>query len=140
LGLKQGNVLEGDLPQRVAGQLTSLGRRDHRNRRLEHMLGMQAIATHWGELPEREQQIVTLRFYGGMTQAQLGRQLGPSQMHVSRLLARALGYLRPRLFGEPDFVSEAVLEQAPARAPLAWHPAQATRVAIRQQTAFSAGA
>jgi hypothetical protein len=38
-----------------------------------------------------------MRFYGDMTQAEIGQQLGISQMHVSRLLARALGYLRPRL-------------------------------------------
>ena len=60
---------------------------------------MQALATHWGELPPREQQVLLLWFYGGMTQAQVGRQLGISQMHVSRLLAHALGYLRQRLLG-----------------------------------------
>ena len=38
-------------------------------------------------------------FYGGMTQAQVGQQLGISQMHVSRLVAHALGYLRARLLG-----------------------------------------
>jgi hypothetical protein len=37
-----------------------------------------------------------------MTQAQIGHQVGISQMHVSRLLARALGYLRPRLLGLPE--------------------------------------
>ena len=35
----------------------------------------------------------------GMTQDQIGQQLGMSQMQVSRLLSRALGYLRPRLLG-----------------------------------------
>ena len=69
---------------------------------LEHMLGIQSVAAHWGELPRREQQILTLRFYGDMTQAQIGHQLGISQMHVSRLLAHALGYLRPRLLGLPE--------------------------------------
>jgi RNA polymerase sigma-B factor len=64
---------------------------------IDHMLGMQALATHWGELPAREQQILLLRFYGGMTQTQVGQHLGISQMHVSRLLAHALGYLRERL-------------------------------------------
>jgi len=34
-----------------------------------------------------------------MTQAQIGQQLGISQMHVGRLLAHALGYLRLRLLG-----------------------------------------
>jgi RNA polymerase sigma-B factor len=69
--------------------------------RLERMLGMQTVAAHWGELPAREQKILILRFYGDMTQSQVGQQLGISQMHVSRLLAHALGYLRPHLTGIP---------------------------------------
>jgi RNA polymerase sigma-B factor len=69
---------------------------------MEHMLGMQAVATHWRELPRREQQILVLRFHGDLTQAQIGHLLGISQMHVSRLLAHALGYLRPRLLGLPE--------------------------------------
>jgi RNA polymerase sigma-B factor len=68
---------------------------------LEHVLGMRAVATHWGELPAREQKILVLRFYGDMTQTQVGQQLGISQMQVSRLLAHALGYLRPRVTGIP---------------------------------------
>ncbi len=75
--------------------------------RLEHVLGMQAIATHWGELPAREQQIVVLYYYRGMTQAKIGQQLGISQMQVSRLLARALSYLRPRLTGHPEYATKA---------------------------------
>ena len=80
---------------------------------LEHMLGMQAIATHWAELPAREQQIVVLYYYRGMTQSQIGRQLGLPQMQVSRLLARALSYLRPRLLGRIEFVTDAVVGPAP---------------------------
>ena len=75
--------------------------------RVEHMLGMRAVAAHWGELSLREQQILRMRFHGDMTQAQIGRQLGISQMHVSRLLARALGYLRPRLLGLPEGIGTA---------------------------------
>jgi RNA polymerase sigma-B factor len=67
--------------------------------RLEHLLGMQSIGRHWGELPARQQQVVVLYFYRGMTQERIGKQLGVSQMQVSRLLAEALGYLRPRLYG-----------------------------------------
>ena len=70
--------------------------------RMEHMLGIQAVAAHWGELPQRERRILVMRFYGEMTQAQIGHQLGISQMQVSRLLAHALGYLRPRLLGLPE--------------------------------------
>ncbi len=67
--------------------------------RVEHTLDMQAVTTHWSELPEREQHILAMRFYGNMTQAEIGRRLGVSQMHVSRLLARALSYLRECLLG-----------------------------------------
>jgi RNA polymerase sigma factor (sigma-70 family) len=66
---------------------------------MDHMLDMLAVATHWGELSPREQKILLMRFFDSMTQDQIGRQLGISQMQVSRLLSRALGYLRPRLLG-----------------------------------------
>ncbi len=64
---------------------------------LEQVLDMAAVWKHWSGLPDREQQLLLLRFYGNMTQAEIGKQLGISQMHVSRLLAEALGYLRERL-------------------------------------------
>ena len=51
-------------------------------------------------LPTREQHILTLRFYDNLTQAQIAEQVGISQMHVSRLLARALTELRHRLLVE----------------------------------------
>ena len=41
-------------------------------------------------------------FYGGMQQTEIGRRLGISQMHVSRLRARALGYLRARLLDQEE--------------------------------------
>jgi RNA polymerase sigma-B factor len=41
-------------------------------------------------LPTRERKIVELRFDGELTQSEIGRALGISQMHVSRLLRRAL--------------------------------------------------
>ena len=61
---------------------------------------MTALAAHWKELPRRQQRILLMRFYGNMTQAEIGDRLGISQMHVSRLL-ESLGYLRERLLG-PD--------------------------------------
>jgi len=64
---------------------------------VEHAIDMESVATHWEELPEREQRILVMRFYGNLTQAEIGDRLGISQMHVSRLLARALGHLRSRL-------------------------------------------
>ena len=50
-----------------------------------------------GELPVRERDILMFRFYGNMTQAQIGERIGISQMHVSRLLDRSLERLRQRL-------------------------------------------
>jgi RNA polymerase sigma-B factor len=80
---------------------------------MEHMLGMQAVATHWGELPPRERKILLLDFRGGMTQTEIGQQLRISQMHVSRLRAHALGYLRSRLL-DPEGTH---LNAGPAVAP-----------------------
>jgi RNA polymerase sigma-B factor len=106
------------LDQLAAGQAGTVSLADllgEEDPQLDHMLGMQAVATHWGELPLREQKILLLRFYGGMTQAQVGQQLGISQMHVSRLLAHALGYLRPRLLGLPDSASGVVPGAPPGK-------------------------
>jgi RNA polymerase sigma-B factor len=62
---------------------------------------MEAVNAHLDELPEREQRILILRFYGNLTQGQIGQRLGISQMHVSRLLAHALAHLRDKLTREP---------------------------------------
>jgi RNA polymerase sigma-B factor len=69
---------------------------------MEHTLSMEALAVHWDELPRREQRILLMRFYGDMTQAEIGRHLGISQMHVSRLLAHALAFLRQRILELPE--------------------------------------
>jgi RNA polymerase sigma-B factor len=51
-------------------------------------------------LPPREKKILLLRFFGNMTQSQIAAELGISQMHVSRLLARTLAQLREGLLAE----------------------------------------
>jgi RNA polymerase sigma-B factor len=48
-------------------------------------------------LPERERTVVVLRFFESLTQTQIAERVGVSQMHVSRLLARALSRLRDQL-------------------------------------------
>ncbi|HVF06513.1 MAG TPA: sigma-70 family RNA polymerase sigma factor [Frankiaceae bacterium] len=45
-------------------------------------------------LSERERHIVKLRFFDGLAQSAIAAEVGISQMHVSRLLARALETLR----------------------------------------------
>jgi RNA polymerase sigma-B factor len=65
--------------------------------RIEQAVDLESVRAHWGELDDQAQELLTLRFYGNMTQSEIGNQLGVSQMQVSRLLRRALGFLRWRL-------------------------------------------
>ena len=51
-------------------------------------------------MPPREKRILLLRFFGNMTQSQIAQEVGISQMHVSRLLARTLAQLREKLLVE----------------------------------------
>jgi RNA polymerase sigma-B factor len=53
----------------------------------------EAIARTWRALPRVERQVVELRFVHDLTQRQIGERVGYSQMHVSRLLRRALSRL-----------------------------------------------
>jgi RNA polymerase sigma-B factor len=51
-------------------------------------------------LPVRERQMLAMRFYGNRTQAEIAAELGISQMHVSRLLSRALSWLREAMLSD----------------------------------------
>ena len=53
-----------------------------------------ALETLLDTLGDRDRMIVTLYFQGDCTQAEIGRRLGYSQMHVSRLLRQAVERLR----------------------------------------------
>jgi RNA polymerase sigma-70 factor (sigma-B/F/G subfamily) len=57
----------------------------------------EALRTLMTRLPEREREILSLRFYGNRTQAEIAEEVGLSQMHVSRLLRHSLDFLRRRL-------------------------------------------
>ncbi len=46
-------------------------------------------------LTDREREILALRYFKGWTQAEIGRELGVSQMHISRILRRAIKKLQP---------------------------------------------
>jgi RNA polymerase sigma-B factor len=52
------------------------------------------------DLNPRDRQILEMRFFGGCTQAEIGAEIGVTQMQVSRLLARLLDRLRRRLESE----------------------------------------
>ena len=49
------------------------------------------------ELTERERAIVTMRFFGGLTQSEIAARIGVSQVQVSRLLRQVLARMRRRL-------------------------------------------
>jgi RNA polymerase sigma-B factor len=63
--------------------------------------GRAALAGSLRTLPARERVILHLRFNEGMTQSEIAAQIGISQMHVSRLIQRALGRLREQA-GVPE--------------------------------------
>jgi RNA polymerase sigma-B factor len=60
------------------------------------------LAPALARLPEREQRILCMRFYGNMTQTEIAEQVGVSQMHVSRLLSRSLLMLREVITEDDD--------------------------------------
>jgi RNA polymerase sigma-B factor len=53
-----------------------------------------SLSPHLRRLPPRQQQVVALRFVEGLTQSEIARRIGVSQMQVSRLLSAALTSLR----------------------------------------------
>jgi RNA polymerase sigma-B factor len=70
------------------------------DRELEVAEEWAALAPHISGLPERERRILVLRFFRGLTQTEISEAVGVSQMHVSRLLGRALAKLRGALVDE----------------------------------------
>ncbi|MCW2717423.1 MAG: polymerase, sigma 28 subunit, Sig subfamily [Pseudonocardia sp.] len=56
-----------------------------------------ALRSALQELPDREREILILRFFDDMTQTQIATAVGISQMHVSRLLSRSLATLHERI-------------------------------------------
>src|SRR2546429_533710 len=83
-----------------------LGARDPAVESLDDRMTLASLLPH---LPEREQRILHMRFSGNMTQSQIATEIGISQMHVSRLLAQTLAWLREAMSGDiepswPGFV------------------------------------
>jgi RNA polymerase sigma-B factor len=81
---------EGALADRI-------GYEDHGLEGIEYIESLKPLIA---ELPPRDRKILSLRFVANMTQSEIGEELGISQMHVSRLLARTLGRLRRGLLIE----------------------------------------
>jgi RNA polymerase sigma-B factor len=63
------------------------------------------VGTLLATLPERERTIVELRFFEDLSQSEIAARVGVSQMHVSRLLRKALTLLSEQLEGPEDGVA-----------------------------------
>lgn len=64
---------------------------------METVEGWADLGPHIERLEPRERKILVLRFFRGLTQTEIASEIGVSQMHVSRLLGRALAQLRREL-------------------------------------------
>ncbi len=60
------------------------------------------LAPGFRVLDERERKILHLRFFKGLTQSQIAQQVGISQMHVSRLIRRALEKIREEIASDEE--------------------------------------
>jgi RNA polymerase sigma-B factor len=74
-----------------AGALEAIGGDDEGYELAEHRV---LLRCGFDGLGEREREIVRLRFYEGLTQREIARAVGVSQMHVSRLIRRSIDSMR----------------------------------------------
>jgi RNA polymerase sigma-B factor len=68
---------------------------------LDRVLDVETARPLIAALPDQQRTVLILRFFENMTQFQIGERMGYSQMHISRLLAKALNTLRSQV-REPD--------------------------------------
>jgi RNA polymerase sigma-B factor len=74
--------------------MESIGTEDEEYERTEQRASLEpALDT----LPEREREILRMRFEDGLTQTQIAEKIGISQMHVSRLIRKSLARMRDHL-------------------------------------------
>jgi RNA polymerase sigma-B factor len=64
---------------------------------LDKVLDVETVRPLLAALPERKLMVLKLRFFQNLTQTQIAKRLGISQMHVSRLLAQSLAALRQQV-------------------------------------------
>ena len=73
---------------------------------LDKVLDVETVRPLIAALPERQRTVLALRFFENLSQTQIAERIGCSQMHVSRLLARALDTLRSHV-REPELAATA---------------------------------
>ena len=60
------------------------------------------LAAAWQALDERERRVLELRFFAELSQAEIARALGMTQIQISRLVARSLRKMRAGIGERPD--------------------------------------
>ena len=66
---------------------------------LEGVADRSHVCQMLASLPPRQRTILVMRFFEGRTQTEIGKSLGISQVHVSRLMRTALASLRQGVGG-----------------------------------------
>jgi RNA polymerase sigma-B factor len=74
--------------------MESIGEEDQEYERTEQRASLEPALD---ALPEREREILRMRFEDGLTQTQIAERIGISQMHVSRLIRKSLSRMRDHL-------------------------------------------
>ncbi len=72
----------------------------HIDRNLDNAQDRVTVAAQLRALPERQRVILYLRFFEGLTQGEIADEIGISQMHVSRLLRKAIADLKHHLIDD----------------------------------------
>ena len=93
------STLSLDAGERDDGPVSILMAMGEPDPAIEHIEVRESLKPLLERLPDREKRILLLRFFHGLTQAQIAEQVGISQMHVSRLLNRTLTQLRDGVEG-----------------------------------------
>ena len=85
------DALDAPTGLQEAARIDQLGNTDDR---FELFLDLQALERVLEGRPDRDKQLLHMRFYEELTQRQIAERMGISQMHVSRLLAACLEEIR----------------------------------------------
>jgi len=86
--------LSAPIGEDAADPLETIGGEDQGYERTEDRA---ALAPALARLPQRERDILRMRFEEGLPQTQIAERVGLSQMHVSRLIRRSLATMREDL-------------------------------------------
>ena len=106
LNLRREQILEGLEASSVYSAVSLDGLQgveptDENDLRTNDVLDRQVLARLLSRLPERERNILYLRYFHELSQAQIAERVGTSQVHVGRLIAASLNSLR-EWAEEPD--------------------------------------